>query len=86
MPNETKIVKGGFRATLALIISIIAVVLSIMAYNRSGGSPDLNAQVKELKEKMGTIRQDMSKQVDTLRDETAKTLDTLSESLKTKEK
>ena len=32
MAAETKIVKGGFRATLALIISIIALILSIMAY------------------------------------------------------
>ena len=30
MPQETKIVKGGFRATLALIISIIALILAIM--------------------------------------------------------
>jgi hypothetical protein len=31
MAESTKIVKGGFRATLALIISIIALLVAILA-------------------------------------------------------
>ena len=32
MPEEKKIVKGGFRATLALIISIIALAIAVLSY------------------------------------------------------
>ena len=32
MAAEKKVVKGGFRATLALIISLIALILSLIAY------------------------------------------------------
>ena len=37
MGPEKKVVKGGFRATLALIISIIALVFAVYAFNRAGG-------------------------------------------------
>jgi hypothetical protein len=43
MAAETKVVKGGFRATLALIISIIALVLAIVAFNRTGTEGPLKA-------------------------------------------
>jgi hypothetical protein len=35
MTPETKIVKGGFRATLSLLISIIAIVLAVAAFTRT---------------------------------------------------
>jgi hypothetical protein len=86
MPNETKIVKGGFRATLALIISVIAVILSVIAFNRTGGGPDLKTQLKDLQEKVGNLKQDTDKRVDKIRQDTANALQKLSEELKTKEK
>ena len=48
MADQTKIVKGGFRATLALIISIIALILSFVAYSSPARDEGLNPQIKSL--------------------------------------
>jgi hypothetical protein len=85
MAGETKIVKGGFRATLALIISIIALVLSIMAYTSMGKDEDLRARIKDLQTKMESMKHESSKQIDKLRGETADTLERLSNAVKKKE-
>jgi len=52
MSDEKKVVKGGFRATLALIISIVGLIVAIVAFNRTGGQADLNVQVKDLRAKV----------------------------------
>jgi len=74
MSNEKKIVKGGFRATLALIVSIIALILAIIAFNRTGGEADLRAQISNLQAKMKTLRTETSERVNKVRQETAKAL------------
>ena len=86
MAGETKIVKGGFRATLALLISIIALILSIMAYTSMGKEEDLRARIKDLQTKMEGMKQESSKQIDKLRGETANALEKLSNAVKKKEK
>jgi hypothetical protein len=85
MPQETKIVKGGFRATLALIISIIALILAIMAYQSTGKDPDLNARIKDLQGKMENMKQETSKKLDKLRNETAGALEKIGKSMKKEE-
>jgi uncharacterized membrane protein (DUF106 family) len=85
MSAERKIVKGGFRATLALIISIIALILSIMAYTSAGKEEDLRARIKDLQTKMESMKQESSKQIDKLRGETANALEKLSNAVKKKE-
>ena len=85
MAGETKIVKGGFRATLALLISIIALILSVMAYTSSGKEEDLRARIKDLQTKMESMKQESSKQIDKLRGETANALEKLSNAVKKKE-
>lgn len=85
MNDERKIVKGGFRATLALIISIVALILSIMAYTSAGIEEDFRAHIKDLQTKMENIKQESSKQIDKLRGETANTLEKLSNAVKKKE-
>jgi hypothetical protein len=85
MSAERKIVKGGFRATLALIISIIALILSIMAYTSVGKEEDLRARIKDLQTKMESMKQESSKQIDKLRGETANALEKLSNAVKKKE-
>ena len=74
MNNEKKIVKGGFRATLALIVSIIALVVAIMAFNRTGGEANLRAEISELQAKIKTLRAETSEKVDKVRQETSKAL------------
>jgi hypothetical protein len=85
MAGETKIVKGGFRATLALLISIIALILSVMAYTSTGKEEDLRARIKDLQTKMESMKQESSKQIDKLRGETANALEKLSNAVKKKE-
>ena len=85
MAEEKKIVKGGFRATLALLISIIALVVAVMAYNKTSGETDLKAQLKELKGGMENMKGETSKRFNKLRDETSNALEKLSKTIKKKE-
>ena len=82
MAQETKVVKGGFRATLALIISIIALVLAIIAYQSTGKEATLNERIKDLQAKIENMKQETSKKIDKLRDETAGTLEKIGKSMK----
>ena len=74
MSRETKIVKGGFRATLALVVSIVALILAIVAYNRSGDQAALKDQISDLQSKMKTLRTETSEKVNKVRQETNKIL------------
>ena len=74
MSDEKKIVKGGFRATFALIVSIIALIFAIIAFNRTGGEADLSAQISELQGTIKTLRMETSEKVDKVRQETTKAL------------
>ena len=85
MAQEGKVVKGGFRATLALIISVIALILSFLAYSSTGKKEDLRARIKELQGTIEVVKQETSKKIDMLRNETADTLEKLSKSLKKEE-
>ena len=71
MAKEPKIVKGGFRATLALFISIIALILSLLAYNSTGKEEDLKDRIKELQATIEIMKQETSKKLEMLRNETA---------------
>ena len=86
MTPETRGVKGGFRATLALIISIIALVLAIIAFNRTGGQGDLNAQIKDLKTKMETMKKETSEKMSKVRQETTKALEKVGIDIKKEDK
>jgi gas vesicle protein len=85
MAQETKVVKGGFRATLALILSVIALILSFLAYSTTGKQEDLKARIKDMQATIEVMKQETSKKMDTLRSETADTLDKMSKSLKKEE-
>ena len=85
MADQTKIVKGGFRATLALVISIIALILSVMTYS-SSRDEGLNAQVQNLQATMEKMKTESAGQVDRLRNEMAQTLDKMSNALKIEER
>ncbi len=77
MPEDRevrKIVKGGFRATLALLISIIALILAIISYSRTGTHEDLSAQIKSLQKKMETMKSETSERLNKVREETSKAL------------
>jgi uncharacterized protein HemX len=86
MSAETKVGKGGFRATLALIISIIALILAVVAFNRAGGQADLNAQIRDLRTKMEKMKKETSEKMSKVRDETAKALEKVGIGIKKEEK
>lgn len=69
-----KIVKGGFRATLALLISIVAIILAFIAYNRTGNQEELNAKIKSLQTKMEKIKSETLERLSKVREETSKAL------------
>ena len=69
-----KIVKGGFRATLALLISIVAIILAFIAYNRTGNQTELNAKIKSLQTKMEKMKSETAERLDKARQETSKAL------------
>ena len=85
MAQETKVVKGGFRATLALIISIIALILAIIAYQSTGKEETLNERIKDLQAKIENMKQETSEKIDKLRNETADTLGKIGKSMKKEE-
>jgi uncharacterized protein HemX len=86
MSAEAKVVKGGFRATLALIISIVALILAIIAYNRTGGQANLNAQINDLRSKMEKMKTETSERVNKVREETATALEKLGKAVKKEER
>ncbi len=69
-----KIVKGGFRATLALLISIVAIILAFIAYNRTGNQEELNAQINSLQTKMEKMKSETLERLSKVREETSKAL------------
>jgi len=82
MAEEKKNVRGGFRATLALVISIIAVILALVSFSRSGVEHDLQSRIKDLQVKLEAMKKESAERVDRVREETAEALGRLSEKLK----
>jgi len=80
-----KIVKGGFRATLALLISIVAIILAFIAYNRTGNQAELNARIKSLQTKMETMKSETSQRLSKVREETSKALKKMGVDIKKEE-
>jgi hypothetical protein len=65
-----KIVKGGFRATLALLISLLALVFSIISYSRTESQEDLIAKINALQQKLEKVKQNTSEKIDKIGAET----------------
>jgi hypothetical protein len=85
MTEQTKIVKGGFRATLALIISIIALIVSIVTYSSLSRDEGLNSQIKNLQATIERMKTESAGQLNRLRNETAQTLEKMSNALRIEE-
>ena len=75
MSNDKKAVGGGFRSTLALLIAIIALILSLMALNRTGGETDLKAQINELQGRIEKMKKETAEKLNKVRQETSKALE-----------
>jgi peptidoglycan hydrolase CwlO-like protein len=80
--QPTKIVRGGFRANLALLISIISLIISVMAYYKTADQADFNAKVTDIQNKLERIKEDTSDRVTKIRQETTKLIDKLGVEIK----
>jgi hypothetical protein len=85
MAQEKKIVKGGFRATIALLISVIALILSFLAFNRTVSQSDLNAELESLQEKIKDLKQETTERVDKVRYETGKAIEKIGKVIRKEE-
>ena len=83
---DTKIVKGGFRATLALLISITALILSILAYNRTGTQSDLKAEITNLNSKIKKMGRETSERMNKVIQDTGKALGKISDKIENRGK
>ena len=84
--NEKKVVKGGFRATLALIISIVALCLSLLSYSRTGREEAVNDQLKSLQKKVQELTAETSDKLEKVRAETGAALEKLGKAIKKEDK
>lgn len=75
MSNDKRVVRGGFRSTVALLIAIIALILSLMALNRTGGQVDLKTQINELQGRIEKMKKETAEKVNKVREETSKALE-----------
>ena len=82
MSSERTVKSGSFRALLSLVISIIALILAIMAFERTGGKDDLNAQIKDLQIKIEAMRKETARRVDSIREETGTTLERIGKAIR----
>jgi hypothetical protein len=82
MAQEKKVVKGGFRATLALIIAVIAIIISVVAYNHAGQNNAMREQIDKLTAAVQDVKHETSQKLDQVRQETASALENLGKSLK----
>lgn len=67
-----KVVRGGFRATMALIIAVVALIFSIISYQRTGGMVGLENEIKALQGKTETLKKETIQQVEKLEQKTKK--------------
>jgi hypothetical protein len=87
-----KVVKGGFRATMALLIAVVALIFSVISYQRTGGLVGLNDQVKSLEKTTEKLKEETIQHVEKLEErtkrlkkETGEALEKLGKKLKLEE-
>ena len=85
MGEERKTIRGGFRATLALIIAIIALVFAIMAYSRTNNRADLNVEIRDLKAKMEKMKKETAEKMSKIREDSKRALEKIGIDVKKQE-
>lgn len=75
--REEKKAKGGFRATLALIISIIALIVAGVAYQRSTTQTDVSDQISNLQQRMKKIKEENAERLKEAREDMRRKLQEL---------
>ncbi len=73
---------GGLRSTLAFLMSLVALILSFLAYTASDRESQLTGHIEELQEKLDGVKIESAKKIDELRNETSEALSKMSHALK----
>lgn len=84
-PSPSPPVKGGVRATLAMILAVISMALSIYAVAIQKTNPSLKDKYEKLQHTLDEMKRESSEQLNALRNETAKVLQQMSEAVREKE-
>jgi len=66
--------KAKFRATLALLFSIIALIIAAIALNRTGTQEEFNAEILELRQKLEKTTRDTAEKMKQYGQETSRAL------------
>ncbi len=66
--------RGNVRSTLALAISIVALIVAVLAWQRTSGRQDLSAQVRALQRKVDRVKEETLSGVQRVQQETARAL------------
>ena len=77
-----KIVTGRFRANLALIFSMLALAISLVAFNQAGNQRGLKAEIENLRKKMTEVKEETADRLEQVRQETAQALGKIGEAIK----
>lgn len=80
-----KIVRGGFRASLALVVAVIALIFSLISYRRTGGLVHLENQIEALEKTTVRLKEETIQQVEKLEKRTSKALENLGKTLRLEE-
>ena len=77
MVEEKAKPRGTFRSTLALLISIIALILAIVAYSRTGEDLDWKSEITKLQTQISEMKKRRAGQIKKIREETGKAIEKL---------
>ena len=80
-----KIVMGRFRANLALIFSILALAISLVAFHQAGNQNGLKAEIKNLQGKLADLKEETADRLEKVRQETGEALEKIGEAIKMEE-
>ena len=80
-----KIVMGRFRANLALIFSILALAISLVAFHQAGSQRGLKAEIKNLQGKLADLKEETADRLEKVRQETGQALHKIGEMVKMEE-
>jgi phage-related minor tail protein len=83
MAKEKNVVKGGFRANMALLLSCIALVVAIVAYNRTGAVDDLRAEIADMESTFKKVKKETKESFSKIRQDTSAALENLSKKIGT---
>ena len=86
MKDDKRSVRSGFIATLALVISIIALIVSLMAFNKTVTQAEMYDEIRTLHEGLLTGTKQASEKLEKMLKKTGDALEKISDKIEQKGK